>query len=191
MKVRYINALRAVSATCGGEMRYPVPGTHEPTVFKCVRDRTAVTRAAVARRTSPRHLGDRVARYRRARGAGAHRSNSVFSLRLTTLSARLPCGGVRHTRPLLSPQCLHNAACAAQAASSTRRRPQPHLVNSTSTSTNTRSTRHAAPHASSAPLCRRIVLGRCRRESIRSLQYGWRCGHGRRWGGMRRGSGCA
>lgn len=36
MKVRYINALRAVSATCGGEMRYPVPGTHEPTVFKCV-----------------------------------------------------------------------------------------------------------------------------------------------------------
>jgi hypothetical protein len=119
MKVRYINALRAVSATCGGEMRYPVPGTHEPTVFKCVRDRTAVTRAAVARRTSPRHLGDRVARYRRARGAGAHRSNSVFSLRLTTLSARLPCGGVRHTRPLLSPQRLHNAACAAQAASST------------------------------------------------------------------------
>lgn len=80
MKVRYINALRAVSATCGGEMRYPVPGTHEPTVFKCVRDRTAVTRAAVARRTSPRHTSPRsVSRGVSARGAGAHRSQIVSS----------------------------------------------------------------------------------------------------------------
>jgi hypothetical protein len=67
MKVRYINALRAVSATCGGEMRYPVPGTHEPTVFKCVRDRTAVTRAAVRASdvAPPRHLGACRAVYRR------------------------------------------------------------------------------------------------------------------------------
>jgi hypothetical protein len=79
MKVRYINALRAVSATCGGEMRYPVPGTHEPTVFKCVRDRTAVTRAAVARRTSPRRhvTSERVARYRR--GARARTDQIVSS----------------------------------------------------------------------------------------------------------------
>jgi len=79
MKVRYINALRAVSATCGGEMRYPVPGTHEPTVFKCVRDRTAVTRAAVARRTLPRgHVtSERVARYRR--GARARTDQIVSS----------------------------------------------------------------------------------------------------------------
>jgi hypothetical protein len=70
MKVRYINALRAVSATCGVEMRYPVPGTHEPTVFKCVRDRTAVTRAAVARRTPPSR-SERV-----ARGIGAGRGHA-------------------------------------------------------------------------------------------------------------------
>ena len=116
MKVRYINALRAVSATCGGEMRYPVPGTHEPTVFKCVRDRTAVTRAAVARRTSPRHLGDRVARYRRARGAGAHRSNSVFSLRLTTLSARPPlrrCAtyATSVVATMLTQRCMRRSSC--------------------------------------------------------------------------------
>jgi len=78
MKVRYINALRAVSATCGGEMRYPVPGTHEPTVFKCVRDRTAVTRAAVARRTSPRHVtSERVARCIGAGRGRAQISNSL------------------------------------------------------------------------------------------------------------------
>jgi hypothetical protein len=79
MKVRYINALRAVSATCGGEMRYPVPSTHEPTVFKCVRDRTAVTRAAVARRTSPRHVTSDACRAVYRRGARARTDQIVSS----------------------------------------------------------------------------------------------------------------